>query len=123
MTRVAKKAPRRLKASVEVIDLLSLWPWDEDTVKKSVAKTGRLVTVEEAPAGTGWGGHHGRHDHGQPVRHAEGAAAPHHAPRCADPLQRHAGSALSPDPDYVAAQIDALVTTGRSPQAWWKEAS
>ncbi len=84
------------KASVEVIDLLSLWPWDEETVTKSVGKTGRLVTVEEAPAGTGWGGHDGVDHPRHLVRRVEGAAAPHHAPRCADPLQRHAGSALSP---------------------------
>jgi pyruvate/2-oxoglutarate/acetoin dehydrogenase E1 component len=42
--------------SVEVIDLRSLAPLDKDTILDSVAKTNRLVTVEEAPHSAGWGG-------------------------------------------------------------------
>lgn len=34
--------------SVEVIDLRSLKPWDQDTVLQSVRKTGRLIIVHEA---------------------------------------------------------------------------
>jgi pyruvate dehydrogenase E1 component beta subunit len=41
--------------SVEVIDPRSLVPFDWDTVKASVAKTGRLVTVEENPKRSGIG--------------------------------------------------------------------
>lgn len=40
--------------SAEVIDLFSLHPWDEAAVLESVAKTGRLVVVEESSLGTGW---------------------------------------------------------------------
>ncbi|MBI5928832.1 MAG: alpha-ketoacid dehydrogenase subunit beta [Chloroflexi bacterium] len=42
--------------SVEVIDLRSLAPLDKDTILDSVAKTNRLVIVEEAPHSAGWGG-------------------------------------------------------------------
>ncbi|MCR9197362.1 MAG: thiamine pyrophosphate-dependent enzyme [Planctomycetaceae bacterium] len=35
------------EVSVEVIDLRSLQPWDRDTVTASLAKTGRLVVVQE----------------------------------------------------------------------------
>jgi len=28
-----------------------------------------------------------------------------------------------PSPEYVTAQIDSLVSNGRAPRAWWKEAS
>ncbi len=33
--------------SVEVIDLRSIQPWDQESIKQSVAKTGRLVVVQE----------------------------------------------------------------------------
>ncbi len=35
------------ECSVEIIDLRSIVPWDRDTVVKSLAKTGRLVIVQE----------------------------------------------------------------------------
>lgn len=41
--------------SVEVIDLRTLKPWDEETVIASVRKTGRLVVVHEAPLSGGLG--------------------------------------------------------------------
>jgi 2-oxoisovalerate dehydrogenase E1 component len=40
---------------VEVIDVRTLVPFDTDTVLRSVAKTGRLVTAEEAPRMHGFG--------------------------------------------------------------------
>jgi pyruvate/2-oxoglutarate/acetoin dehydrogenase E1 component len=39
--------------SVEVIDLLSLYPLDTDTLLKSVQKTGRLVVADESPLSYG----------------------------------------------------------------------
>jgi 2-oxoisovalerate dehydrogenase E1 component len=39
----------------EVIDLRTLSPLDTETVLNSVAKTGRLLTVEEGPVRGGWG--------------------------------------------------------------------
>ena len=42
--------------SVEVIDLRTLKPWDEETVLQSIKKTGRLVVVHEAPVSGGLGG-------------------------------------------------------------------
>ena len=41
--------------SVEVIDPRSLVPFDWDTVKKSIAKTGRVIVVEESPKRAGIG--------------------------------------------------------------------
>jgi pyruvate dehydrogenase E1 component beta subunit len=43
------------ETGAEVIDLLSLWPWDRQTVLASVGRTGRLITVEEGTRGAGWG--------------------------------------------------------------------
>jgi pyruvate/2-oxoglutarate/acetoin dehydrogenase E1 component len=42
--------------SVEVVDLRTLRPFDLDTVLESVAKTNRLVVVEEGPRTGGWAG-------------------------------------------------------------------
>jgi acetoin:2,6-dichlorophenolindophenol oxidoreductase subunit beta len=42
-------------ASVEVIDLHSLWPWDRDCVLASARRTGRLLVVHEAVQAAGFG--------------------------------------------------------------------
>ncbi len=41
--------------SVEVIDPRTLVPFDLETVRESVGRTGRLAVVQEAPAGGSWG--------------------------------------------------------------------
>jgi pyruvate dehydrogenase E1 component beta subunit len=41
--------------SAEVIDLRTLWPWDEEGVCRSVEKTGRLLIVHEAVLPGGYG--------------------------------------------------------------------
>lgn len=42
-------------ASVELIDLRTIWPIDVDTIVESVRKTGRCVVVHEAPKTAGLG--------------------------------------------------------------------
>jgi 2-oxoisovalerate dehydrogenase E1 component beta subunit len=42
--------------SVELIDLRTIYPWDKETVCKSVNKTGRLVIAHEAPQTGGFAG-------------------------------------------------------------------
>jgi 2-oxoisovalerate dehydrogenase E1 component len=51
MVPVALKAGEHSKHSVEVVDLRTLFPWDRETVLESVARTGRLLLVQE-PQGT-----------------------------------------------------------------------
>lgn len=46
--QAAQKLSKERGASVEVIDLRTLKPWDQETVLASVEKTGRLVVVSEA---------------------------------------------------------------------------
>jgi acetoin:2,6-dichlorophenolindophenol oxidoreductase subunit beta len=42
---------------VEVIDLRCMVPLDKETILDSIAKTNRLVVVEESPHVGGWGGY------------------------------------------------------------------
>ncbi|EYC33495.1 hypothetical protein Y032_0002g828 [Ancylostoma ceylanicum] len=51
----AQIAKEQLGVNVEVIDLQTILPWDEDTVVKSVEKTGRLIVTHEAPITSGFG--------------------------------------------------------------------
>ena len=51
----ALEATEKAKASVEVIDLRTLWPWDRETVLSSVKKTGKLLVVHEAVQAAGFG--------------------------------------------------------------------
>ena len=51
----AKQAQQEMGTSVEVIDLRTIWPLDEETVVNSVEKTGRAIVVHEAPRAGGVG--------------------------------------------------------------------
>lgn len=51
----AEEISQKTGASVEVIDLRTLLPWDIETVEESVNKTGRLVVTHEAPITSGFG--------------------------------------------------------------------
>jgi pyruvate/2-oxoglutarate/acetoin dehydrogenase E1 component len=55
MVGVALEAADDVDAGVEVVDVRSLKPLDEDTILSSVAKTGRAVVVHEAPRVAGFG--------------------------------------------------------------------
>ena len=48
-------AERDFDISVELIDLRTLYPWDRDTVLRSVRKTGRAVVVHESMLNGGVG--------------------------------------------------------------------
>jgi 2-oxoisovalerate dehydrogenase E1 component beta subunit len=53
---IAKHVPDRARrASVELIDLRTILPWDVDTIVESVNRTGRLVIVHEAGRTAGAG--------------------------------------------------------------------
>jgi pyruvate dehydrogenase E1 component beta subunit len=51
----AEKAKQESGTSVEVIDLRTVWPLDEEAIVNSVSKTGRAVIVHEAPRAGGVG--------------------------------------------------------------------
>jgi pyruvate/2-oxoglutarate/acetoin dehydrogenase E1 component len=123
MVRVARKAVEQGGLDAEIIDLLTLWPWDRATILESVRRTGRLVTVEEATAGSGWGA-------GVVAEIAAGAFGALKAPplriTLPDAPVPYAGELEArylPSPDYVAEQTSALISGNRLPAPWWRNAS
>ncbi len=53
MVPVSLRAAEQSDYSIEVIDLRTLFPWDRETVLSSVAKTGRLLLVQEPQGSAG----------------------------------------------------------------------
>lgn len=106
--------------SADVIDLRTVQPWDRELVRASVAKTGRLVTVEENQFTAGWGSDV-----------VSDVAANCHGDLSAPPLRLTApdvpvpyGTALEqrylPSAEYLADQVGLLLKTGTCPRPWWE---
>ncbi len=51
----AKLAQKEMGTSIEIIDLRTIWPLDEEAIVRSVEKTGRAIVVHEAPRAGGIG--------------------------------------------------------------------
>ncbi|MDR0840296.1 MAG: alpha-ketoacid dehydrogenase subunit beta [Christensenellaceae bacterium] len=54
MAHAAAKQLEKKGVSCEIIDLRTVAPYDKETLKASVAKTGRLVIAQEGPRCGGW---------------------------------------------------------------------
>lgn len=106
---------------VEVVDLLTLVPWDVNAVLASVSRTGRFVVVEDAPVTGGWGGD----VVSRVVRDAFGdlRAAPFRisAPDVPVPYGKELEARYAPTADEVVRQLGAYVRTGQVPDPWWIE--
>ena len=108
--------------SAEIIDLQTLIPWDKSSVMKSVAKTGRLVVVEERSYSGGWGAE----ICSEVVSKLWGQlkSPPHRitSPDAPIPYAQELEKRYLPSSEYVVAQINELLKTGKSPAAWWEGA-
>jgi len=51
----AKQAQQEMGTSIEILDLRTIWPLDEEAIVASVEKTGRAIVVHEAPRAGGIG--------------------------------------------------------------------
>jgi pyruvate dehydrogenase E1 component beta subunit len=108
MVDLALKAADELakeEVDVEVIDLVTIKPWDQETILESVRKTGRVVTVFENPKTGGPGSEisatiaeEGFHWLKAPVRRVAGLDTPH---AFAPVLENH----ILPDKEDLATAV------------------
>ena len=107
--------------SAEVIDLRTIMPWDQDLVRVSVAKTRRLVTVEENQFTGGWGT--GIVSYIASSAFGEMDAPPIRitAPDVHVPYGPELEKRYLPSVEYMTNQITSLIETGVMPMKWWEE--
>jgi pyruvate/2-oxoglutarate/acetoin dehydrogenase E1 component len=117
---VAKAAAGGARWSADIIDLRALLPWDQDTVLESVSRTGRLVIVEENQYTGGWGAHIAAHVAGVSFGDLRAPVLRITAPDVHVPYTKDLEERFLPSPDYVASQVEALISTDRIPPHWWE---
>jgi len=118
-TGIVLKAAEAADLDIEVVDLLTISPWDRETVLTSVRRTGRLVVVEEAPESGGWGS-----EIVSTVTSAAFAnltAAPFRitAPNVPVPYAKDLEARYMPSIGEVVHQLTSYLSTGEIPQPWW----
>lgn len=106
--------------SGEVIDLRTIQPWDRDSVAASVAKTGKLVTVEENQFTGGWGSDIVSYVASQCYGDLNAPPLRVTAPDVHVPYGTVLEQRYLPGPDYVGEQVSALLKTGSTPSPWWE---
>ncbi|WP_432970405.1 alpha-ketoacid dehydrogenase subunit beta [Dactylosporangium sp. CA-233914] len=104
---------------LEVIDLATLVPWDQGTVLASVARTGRLVTVEEAPAGGGWGAEIVAAVTAKAFRSLQAPPLRITAPDVPVPYSKTLEARYCPDTAEIVTQVAAFLKTDDIPAPWW----
>lgn len=120
MVGIAAEACAGASWDAELIDLRTLVPWDRARVLESVARTRRLVIVEESPASGGWGTDISAHVATELFGEL---AAPVLRITCPDvpvPFAKELEQRFLPSADYVRGQIDQFLATGRAPKHWWQ---
>jgi pyruvate dehydrogenase E1 component beta subunit len=114
MVSVAEAAADRLAEqgiAVEVVDLRSLWPWDQEMVFASVEKTGRLLVVQEAVQVGGFGAEIAATVAEQRARALRAPVRRLGAPRVPIPYSRPLEAACRVSADDVAAAIVEMTAT------------
>jgi pyruvate dehydrogenase E1 component beta subunit len=117
---VASDAAAQATWTADVIDLQTLVPWDRTTIVESVARTGRIVIVEEAPYSGGWGTEITDHVCGELFGSLSAPPLRITTPDVPVPYSGALEARYLPSAGYVTEQVDELLSTGRRPQPWWK---
>lgn len=118
--RVAEQASTEASFSGEVIDLLTLQPWDKAAVTESVRRTGRLVLVEENQYTGGWGTEIAAHVAATCFESLQAPVCRITAPDVPVPFGQDLERRFLPSPEYVQQQVTSLIETRRLPSPWWE---
>jgi acetoin:2,6-dichlorophenolindophenol oxidoreductase subunit beta len=118
----ALEAEESSEWSGDIIDLQTIQPWDRDIVTASVAKTGKLVTVEENQFTGGWGSDIVSYVASQCFGDLNAPPLRVTAPDVHVPYGTVLEQRYLPGPDYVSRQVSALLKTGSTPSPWWEGA-
>lgn len=103
----------------EIIDLITLAPWDRETVFESVAKTHRLVVVEEAPESGGWGSEIVAAVTRELFSSLSAAPFRITTPNIPVPYNKQLESRYFPNSAEIAKQLLEYQSSGVAPSAWW----
>jgi len=119
MVGVAATALDDLGSSADLIDLLTIRPWDEATVLESVSRTGRLALVEEHPFSGGWGPDLASRVGQELFGELKAPIMRITAPDVPVPFARDLEFRYLPSPSYVAEQLRRWLGSGSIPPPWW----
>lgn len=119
MRSVVLEAIEESGTDAEVIDLLTLAPWDRETVLASVAKTHRLVVVEEAPESGGWGSEIVAAVTRELFSTLSAAPFRITTPNIPVPYNKTLEGWYLPRSEDIARQLSQYQSTGSAPTPWW----
>ena len=118
-TGIAMAAAESADLDVEIVDLLTLVPWDMQTVLDSVLKTGRLIVFEESPASGGWGSEILASVTSRAFGSLKAAPFRITAPDVPVPYAKDLEARYLTGPDEIVTQVSEYLRTGLVPEPWW----
>ncbi len=106
---IAVEAAERVGGNVEVIDLRTIWPLDEETVLTSIAKTSRVLVLQEASRSTGAAGVILSLIARRSFEHLDAPPALHAPPNTPVPFAPELEDAYMPSVDSTVTALDELL--------------
>ena len=119
MVNVSAAAIKTSGVDAELIDLMTIVPWDRKTVLESVKKTGRLVVVEESPLSGGWGSEIIAVVVAELFASLKSAPFRITTPDVPVPFNGLLEARFAPTEEDVVRQFEFAMTHQESPKAWW----
>jgi len=105
----ALSAAERVDADVEIVDLRTIWPLDEETILTSVEKTSRVLVLQEASRSTGAAGTILSLLARRSFEHLDAPPALHAPPDTPVPFAPELEDAYIPSTDSTLAALDQLL--------------